>query len=293
MKRILISICLFITASANSQQYLTFPILNSKIPFNWEKWEKQVLKADVDRFIQDRPNDFYAYRQKNDCCGVNFDSLYNDLHFLDVNGDGKNDVIFDGQSGGEPREIDIFINDGTHYKKVFSVIQGIVKLDWQEGRLSRIFIRDWGCCDAYLEFHKIYDVRYGKSIYPTFVQIYQSIVIYEAKLPDSILATPLPFEVLNQAYNIRSAPQKDDTSYQHWNNDGDSQSIVYTGNIVGKLVKGARGMALAKTVDNSGREWLYVEVDKEYLLVNDVIYTENKFPTKLKGWISGRFVKIL
>jgi hypothetical protein len=124
-----------------------------------------------------------------------------------------------------------------------------------------------------------------------FGQIYQSIVIYEAILPDSILETPLRFEVLNQAYNIRSAPQKDDSSFQHWNNDGGSRT--YNGNIIGKLVKGASGMALAKTVDTSGREWLYVEIDKEYLLANDIIYSENKFPTKLKGWISGRFVKML
>jgi hypothetical protein len=173
-------------------------------------------------------------------------------------------------------------------------MQGIVKLDWQEGRLSRIYIRDWGCCDAVLEFHKIYDISYDKKSNPTFKQIYQGIVIYEAKLPDSILDTPLRFEVLNQAYNIRSAPEKDDTSYQHWNNDGgDVKGITYTGNIIGKLVKGSRGMALAKAVDASGREWLYVEIDNDYLLANDVIYIENKFPSKLKGWISSRFVKML
>lgn len=172
-------------------------------------------------------------------------------------------------------------------------MQGIVKLDWQGGRLSRIYIRDWGCCDAYLEFHKIYNVNYDKANYPTFRQIYQSIVMYEGILPDSILETPLRFEVLNQAYNIRSAPQKDDSSYKHWNNDGDTQTRAFNGNIIGKLVKGTRGLALAKTVDDSGREWLYVEIDKEYLLANDIIRTENKFPTKLKGWISGRFVKML
>jgi hypothetical protein len=40
-------------------------------------------------------------------------------------------------------------------------------------------------------------------------------------------------------------------------------------------------------------QWLYVEVDEEYLQVNDVIYSENKFPTIPKGWISTRFVKML
>src|SRR4249920_1191110 len=148
-------------------------------------------------------------------------------------------------------------------------------MDWEADRLSRIYIRDWGCCDEYLEVQKIYDVHYDKTNYPTFEQVYQSVVIYLAPLPDSMLKIPIQFEVLNQAYNIRSAPIKDDTSYQHWNNDGGSST--YTGNVVGKIVKGARGMALAKTVDNSGREWLYVEIDKEDLLVSDTISTENKF----------------
>jgi hypothetical protein len=291
MRTVLIPICLLIVAFANAQQYLTFPILNNEIHFNWKKLEKHVLKSDIDRFIQDHPKDFGAYRQNDSPFRVNFDSLYNDLHFVDLNGDSRNDVIFDGQTSGEPRVIEIFINDGSHFKKAFSVTQGVVKLDWQGGRLSRIYIQDWGCCDADLVFHKIYNVNYDKSNYPTFEQIYQSIVVYEAILPDSILETPLEFEVLNHAYNIRNAPQKDDSSFQHWNNDGGSRT--FNGNIIGKLVKGARGMALAKTVDNSGREWLYVEVDEEYLLANDIIYHENKFPTKLKGWISSRFVKML
>jgi hypothetical protein len=39
---------------------------------------------------------------------------------------------------------------------------------------------------------------------------------------------------------------------------------------------------LAKTTDRTGREWLYVEIDEEYLLPeNNIIYKENKFPTKL------------
>jgi hypothetical protein len=282
---------LFISLFADAQQYLTFPIHGDDFRFNWKAVEKSLPRSDIDRFIHDRPRDFYAYRQKDNCCGLSFDSLYNDLHFLDLNGDGKNDVVFDGQTAGEPREIEIFINSGNHYKKAFSVIQGIVKMDWEGDQLSRIYIRDWGCCDADLEVQKIYDVHYDKTNYPIFAQIYQSVVIYHAPMPDSMLETPIQFEVLNQAYNIRSAPQKDDTSYQHWNNDGGSR--IYNGNVVGKIVKGATGMALAKTVDNSGREWLYVEIDKEELLANDIIYAENKFPTKLKGWISGRFVKLL
>jgi hypothetical protein len=282
---------LLISANTNAQQYLTFPI-HKNFHFNWKEIEKQVPKTDFDNFIKGHPDDFVAYREhEKDKYGPNLDSLHNDLHFLDLNGDGINDVVFDGESDGEPREIEVFINHGGNYKNVFSVIQGIVQMDWQGGRLSRLFIRDWGCCDDYLEFHKIYSVNYDERNNPSFNQIYQSAVIFEAAVPDSIFETPLRFEVLNASYNIRSAPKKDDSSFQHWNNDGEKRRG--NGNTIGKLVKGTRGMALGKTSDISGREWLYVEVDEEYLMVNDIIYSENKFPTKLKGWISSRYVKML
>ena len=45
------------------------------------------------------------------------------------------------------------------------------------------------------------------------VQIYQGVAIFHGAVPDSILETPFRFEVLNQGYNIRSAPNKDDSSF--------------------------------------------------------------------------------
>ena len=296
MRRTIISLAfVFISICATSQQYLTFPISQKdSFRFNWKPLEKRVSRSDTYKFIQDHPKDFEAYRDRDEPSygRPNIDSLYNDLHFLDINGDGINDIVFDGESGGEPRLIEIYINQGKTYKKVFSEMQGVVKMDWQGGRLSRIFIRDWGCCDAYLEFHKIYNVKFDDKGIPTFDQIYQAASVYEGAVPDSILETPFRFEVINQGYNIRSAPIKDDSSMQYWNNEGEKRKG--NGNSIGLLVKAAKGIALAKTVDNTGREWLYVDIDEGYLFpANNIIYKENKFPTKLTGWISSRYIKIL
>jgi|GEM_PF-3627963 len=62
---------------------------------------------------------------------------------------GRLDVIFDGWSGGEPREIQIFINKGNSYKKIFSDMQAIYKIEWRDNRLSKLYIFDWGCCEEY------------------------------------------------------------------------------------------------------------------------------------------------
>ena len=295
MKQILFSqIFLLISTCATAQQYLTFPICrNDVFRFDWKPLEKRVSRSEAYKFIESRPKDFEAYRDKVEAeYGLTIDSLYNDLHFFDLNGDGLNDIVFDGASGGEARTIEIYINNGKNYKKVFTAYQGVAKLDWQGGRLSKIFIRDWGCCDSYLDRYKIYGVNYSDKGIPRFDQIYQGVAVSEGVVPDSLLETPLRFEVINQGYNIRSAPTKDDSSFYHWNNDGEKR--LGNGNSVGMLVKGARGIALAKAVDNTGREWLYVEIEEKYLLpAHDIIYNENKFPTNLRGWISSRFVRVL
>jgi hypothetical protein len=217
--------------------------------------------------------------------------LRKDLHFLDLNGDGKDDVVFEGQSGGEAQEVNIFINTGQGYKKVFSVFQGIVKMEWQDKRLVRLYIDDWGCCDDYLERHMIYDISYGKTGIPIFKKVNQGLSIYKGVSPDSLYDKPFRFEVLNEGYKIRSAPKIDDTSVQPWDNDQAKETG--SGNSIGKLAKGATGTAIAKKTDTTGREWLFVQIDELYLPKNDILYVENKFPSKLIGWISSRFIKAL
>jgi hypothetical protein len=75
----------------------------------------------VNKLVKEYPDDFHQYTEKGpEFVFRNLDSLRKDLHSIDVNGDGKDDLIFDGQSSGEPRIIEIFISAGTTYKKVFS-----------------------------------------------------------------------------------------------------------------------------------------------------------------------------
>jgi hypothetical protein len=90
---------------------------------------------------------------------------------------------------------------------------------------------------------------------------------------------------------MRSAPKIDDVSVQPWDNDQTKETG--SGNIIGRLLKGATGTALAKKLDNTGREWLFVQIDAAYFTKNDIFYVENKFPTKYIGWISSHFVNAL
>ncbi|MFL5740417.1 MAG: hypothetical protein ACJ75B_09390 [Flavisolibacter sp.] len=287
MKTILTAITLLVSISSFSQQDLTFPVSTSLS--EWKAFERKPPKSAVDKFIKGTPGEFQVYKQKDtEVPSPNLDSLRHALHFLDLNGDGKEDVIFEGESGGEATEVMIFVSAGQSYKKVFSSFEGIVKMDWENNRLARLYIDDWGCCDDYLVKHMIYQVTYSQANIPNFKKVYQGLSIKDGMIPDTLLEKPFRFEVLNDGYKIRSAPTIDDSSAQSWDND---QTMKGNGNSIGRLIKGATGTALAKRRDNTGREWLFVQIDEPYLPRNDIIYVDNKFPTKLMGWISSRFIK--
>jgi hypothetical protein len=268
---------------------MTFPLRRD---FSWEKVEKKVPKSQIDQFIQSTPKEFELYRgELAKSIGLNLDNLVPCLHFLDINGDNRLDVIYDGRTAGEGAIIEIFVNLGDTYKKVFSEMQSIFKLDWLDNKLYRLYIYDGGCCDDPLEFKKIYQAVYSKTNKPDFVQMYQGTGIGRSELPDTLLERPIRFEVLNDNYKIRSFPDVDDVSRQPWD-DGIHPSH---GNWIGKLSKGARGTAFGKKTDKLGREWWYVEIDEEFYPSGDVLLKEeeNEFPTKVIGWISSRFVKEL
>jgi hypothetical protein len=290
MKTLLTTVAILISFVSYSQPDITFPVIGSTHRFNWKNIERKPLKSTIDKFIKDNPKEFQAYRQNNpEIYILNLDSLRKDLHLIDLNGDGKNDVIFEGQSGGEIKEIGVFINTGQAYKKVFSGNQEIIKMDWQKGHLANLYILNSGCCADYLEFHMIYEISYTKTNIPNFKQVYQSVSIYQGTIPRTLLNNTFQFEILNDGYKIRSAPKIDDTSFQPW--DTDQTNNKGSGNSFGKLIKGAKGTAIAKLVDKTGREWIYVEIEEQYLPKNDIIYIENKFPTRVIGWISSRFIK--
>jgi hypothetical protein len=259
--------------------------------FRWRNVETILSKVRIEQFIKSCPNDFGYFRQhEHDLDRANPDTLATRLHFLDINGDGNLDVIFSGESGGEANLILVYMNVGGKYKQVFSGEQYVDSLEWRDNRLYKIYIDDPGCCAEYLVFKKIYQVSYDKANTPAFVQLHQSEYVKGTDFPDSLWANPVRFEVLNDGYKLRFRPTVDDSSRQEW-----CDEPPYTGNLIGKLSKGARGTAFARKTDATGREWWYVEMDEEFYPAGQALRkTENiEFPTKAAGWLSSRFVKVI
>jgi hypothetical protein len=260
--------------------------------YNLASMEQKPSPAELNAFITKNRKDFPQYVDKaSDVNWYTLDSLKTRLHFLDLDGDHLNDVIFEGRSGGEPTLTQVYLRRGDGYKKVFSDLQGVMHLEWQNGRLYKLYIQNWGCCADVNIINKVYQLTYDKSSDPKFTQVYQGCYVNMTVFPVDTLQSPIRFEVLNDRYNIRYAPVIDDTSEQEYS-DANHPS---PGNIIGQLSKGATGTAFAKKTDATGREWWFVEIDEEYyppsLVFPDA--AQNEYPTKVAGWISSRFVKTL
>jgi hypothetical protein len=287
---IVISSILF---SCNHSNTLTFPVIKANEQFTWTAVAKKVPHNIAVKFIKDHPDCFEAYRRNDEFSSI--DSLYPRLHFLDINNDGRDDIFFDGASGGEANMIQIFVDVNGSYKEVFKDMQGVAKIDWDDKKMAKLYILDWGCCDDFAEFEKIYDVSFTNDNIPQFKLVYQAASVYNAPQPANVFDKPFAFEVVNENYNLRAEPVLDDTSVQHWNvTPEEEENNKGKGNIIAKLPAGTKGMAVGKKVDNAGREWWYVEIDEDAALRNNAMYeNENKLPAKTIGWISSRFVKKL
>ena len=261
---------------------LFFPLQEE---FDWAKIEKQNHELKIE-FIKNNPKEFEYYRLDYEN-SLTLSDLEHDLHIIDFNGDGLDDIIFDGESGSEAREISIFINIGRSFSKIFTEYQEIYKMVIENGRVHKLYIRDEGCCCEYIGISKIYCVDYSRT-FPEINLISKMEYLnhgYEGdrEYPSHYFDKPVKFEVLNNQYNIRFSPVMDDTTQIHY--CGEPRN----GNSLGKIKSGSIGYALAEKVDATGRVWWFVALEPQSKIYES-IYNETIDTYKL-GWISNKFVK--
>src|SRR5690348_4944838 len=94
--RAILFVALLLPAISFCQAVIIYPVFNRHGMLSWPAIETKMPRALVTRFINLQPDNFKAYRD-TEFHFRNIDSLYTHLHFLDLNNDALNDVIFEGQ----------------------------------------------------------------------------------------------------------------------------------------------------------------------------------------------------
>jgi hypothetical protein len=266
-------------------------VANPPFPFgkpgiDWSSFEKKndSLKAQfcakpVDGFID-------AYRTFSPENYSSIDSLPKHLHAVDINADGLDDLIYEGPSGGEPTEIALILNTGKGLKVVFKAYQHIKKITFSDGKISKIYVEDPGCCAEYLVFNKVYDIRFEGDMLGSKLK-YLSAYFTSTTFTDSYFGHAIKFQTLNNGYKLRFSPAVDDTT------ENGIDGEIHKGNAIAEISAGAKGLAFAKSTDKTGRVWWLVQIEAKYKLDKSIFYDdpENKLIADKIGWISSRYVK--
>jgi hypothetical protein len=244
-----------------------------------EKKDEQLKQ----KLIDTKPEEFEYYRT-NALYYPGLNDLLNDMHVLDLNNDGLNDIIFDGQSGGEPLMIAFFINEGSSFRKIFTAYQGVIKIELQNKILSKVCIQDWGCCADYLVTNSVYSFNSKMEC-----QLVNRLKYFrDTELPEAFFDTPIKFQVKKNTDTIRLNPMIDDSSRTHYY-AGDP----VRGNIIGKLKSGTVGYALGEKRDTTGLVWWFAAIPDDYEILDSYFYDPENETSFKSGWISSRCVERL
>jgi len=277
---------LFISTTCLSQNNLDFPIKIKNTRFDWSSTQFQKDTLIFKDFISNHKPEFEYYLLKDEYTPT-INDLYQDLYLIDINGDKQLDIVFDGESGGEPYSIKIFIRNNKTYKKALDVQQSIKKMEFNGLVLSKLFITDWGCCAEIIEHNYTYKVNFSKTS-EQFELIYTSQSYENLKWPTYYLDSKIKFKTLNNNYNFRFEPVIDDTTKY------EIEPGLFFGNSIGRIPKNSIGYALSEKKDKTGRIWWFVAIESSVELKNALYYTEkSKKDSYYLGWISSRFIEKL
>ncbi|HEY9000899.1 MAG TPA: hypothetical protein VIM89_06080 [Mucilaginibacter sp.] len=299
---IVITIALFSNCNSKTDQSSYLPLFpySDAQRFNWTSLEKQNAPL-KERFIKLAShlleNEYPTYCTDQDITKLRRAEFEKTLHVLDFNGDGLDDIIYEGNSGGEPQEVAFLLNTGNDFKLVFRETQSVAAMRFTDHKLTNVYFVDSGCCEDYIDFCKVYNVKYDDGALK-FVNTYTTASINSTYWPKKFLNHPIYFEVLNNNYKMRLAPVIDDNTI----NDRAIPQDSLIGNTIDTLNKGTKGRAVAVQTDKTGRVWWLVEIDRDYSSYGhyfyeqdaNLFYKESEDTTHKAakmGWISSRYVK--
>ncbi|MFY0602256.1 MAG: hypothetical protein JXR03_21460 [Cyclobacteriaceae bacterium] len=286
--RKIITIALFtISISIQAQEeILIFDEFNSSQNFDWRGY------VDFGQHTE-RANEFIGSLSKTGIeVTIPFElkkdnrELINKLKFVDLDADGVSEVVYSGPSGGEPNIVEIFQLKKQQYERVFSVMQGIVKPYWTDGKLTKLLTHDWGCCAENRIINSVYEVNFDNAITPEFSKTLDIVENQGLTKPKQFLESALTFEVKNDNYKLRLSPNIDGSTYFGYLTEHEQ-----LGNSLGTVNKGTQGIAYAYSIDVTGRTWWYVAISTEYKLNESVLYMEDLHDNAFYvGWMSSRFL---
>lgn len=237
-------------------------------------------KKEMDRFIAQHADDFQQFT--NDSLSQpTLKGLRKALYPVEINGDGKIDLIFCGHSGGIPDITRIYLNRVDHFELVFEDYQYLTKFTRKNGLLTSLQTGDPGCGEDYLYFTRDYEVKWEQSV-PVFIKGKQTVAYKHTEEPREYQEKPMSFRSISDTMMVRASAAR--------LNEPFIPRLETFGNIIAKYRQKTRGAILAVKTLGKGNTWYYVELFPGITPAASILYQTDKIPTFIRGWVSGQSI---
>jgi hypothetical protein len=205
------------------------------------------------------------------------------LFYVDINGDGENDILYSGPTGGESDIVRIYLCKPGGFELIFEDFQYITMWTLKNKRLTAIQTGDIGCCDEYLWFTRNYQVNW-ENTNPDVIRGKQTVWYRYTELPLRFLDEPVPFQAAADTLLLRASAAR--------LNEPFNPVLETFGNIIAKYRTKCRGTILAKKLTGKTDEWYFVEIFPDVMPSASILYNTDKLPTFVRGWISGLSISV-
>jgi hypothetical protein len=246
-----------------------------------EQNDEEMAVEAIEIFIANRDRDSVLVSERIALKQRNL-RVYDYLTPVDFDNDGDYDIIYEGPTLGEPDVVIFLLRTNTGYTHIFTAYQHLVYTQWEENKLSSIFIQDSGCCDSPELNSYVYNITYQDEL-PTFELHWVAEQFNNSFTRPESFHEPVEFMVTSIEQVLRANPWVDDTSKNYNTRD--------FGNGIYSVKQGFTGHALASATDDNNNEWWYVVMDNEYIYKDepnsDILKTK---PHKV-GWLRSELLQ--
>ncbi len=204
------------------------------------------------------------------------------FHFIDLNKDGVNEIIYNGWTGGEGEMIHVLWENDQKFELRQTIMGRIVELNPSSSK-AKMTVLDYACCAGYIDHLTCFELN------ERLFKITNDYAYPFYKFEDINLIEPVQFEVQRDPYNLRLNPE----IQQNLDPNDYPFDLIQNQNIAAIFTTGDTGTALAEKTDETGRIWWLVVMDNAPKYPNTIFYRGNNDYELYKpiGWMSSRYLK--
>jgi hypothetical protein len=205
------------------------------------------------------------------------------LNPADINGDNLPDMIFSGYNDWKSEIVQIWINRRDSFELVFEDCQYISGIKRAEKKMLEIQICDVGADTSYLYFTRDYRVE-QEAGNPIFIRGKQVVSYKHTEEPFKYYPLPIPFTSKSDTLMLRASAALQNEPF--------IPQLDSFGNIIAKFRTQVKGQALAYKSNGKGNDWFFVEISPSTTPSASILYETDKLPTFIRGWVSGRSIRL-